>query len=604
MRLINKPETRDATVHAVKSTIPVSKEELIVKHPEVFKEGVGLLEGEYHIKVDPDVQPVQHAPRRVPVAFRDQLQQTLDSLAHQSIIASVTQPTPWVSSMVVIPKSNGSLRICLDPQDLNRAIQREHYPLPTIEEIATRLHKAKLFTILDVQSGFWHVKLDEPSSFLTTFNTPFGRYLWKRMPFGISSAPEVFQRKMHELIGGLQGVEVVACDFVAVGYGDSLEEATPDHDRNLEEFMKRCEERNIRLNAEKLTLRKQEVRFIGHMATGKGLGVDPDKVRAITEMPVPKDIAAVQRLLGLSQYLSKFLPHLSDITKPLRELTQKETEWTWDSPQQEALDRLKNAVASTPVLRYYNLKEEVTLQCDASQSGLGATLMQEGQPVAYASRALTSAETRYAQIEKELLAILFACEHFDAYIFGRELVHVETDHKPLESIMQKPLNSAPKFLQRMLLRLQRYNLRVRYKKGEKMYVADTLSRTYLPEVNVCEAIQELEEVDNTWSLTLSNSSLQRIMQASKEDPVLQSLKEAILHGWPGDKSEVPEVLRAYYSFRDELVVQDQLVFKGHQLIIPRAFVRRNDGSRTCITYWNRKLYQKGQRKYVLAQNVV
>ena len=335
---INKPETRDATVHAVKSTIPVSKEELIAKHPEVFKEGVGLLEGEYHIKVDPDVQPVQHAPRRVPVALRYQLQQTLDSLAHQSIIASVTQPTPWVSSMVVIPKGNGSLRICLDPQDLNRAIQREHYPLPTIEEIATRLHKAKPFTILDVQSGFWHVKLDEPSSFLTTFNTPFGRYRWKRMPFGISSAPEVFQRKMHELIEGLQGVEVVADDFVAVGYGDSLEEATPDHDKNLEEFMKRCEERNIRLNAEKLTLRK---RFIGHMATGKGLGVDPDKVRAITEMPVPKDVAAVQRLLGLSQYLSKFLPHLSDITKPLRELTQKETEWTWDSPQQEALDRLK-----------------------------------------------------------------------------------------------------------------------------------------------------------------------------------------------------------------------------------------------------------------------
>ena len=133
------------------------------------------------------------------------------------------------------------------------------------------------------------------------------------------------------------------------------------------------------------------------------------------------------------------------------------------------------------MLRYYNLKEEVTLQCDASQSGLGATLMQEGQPVAYASRALTSAETRYAQIEKELLAVLFACEHFDAYIFGRELVHIETDHKPLESIMQKPLNSAPKRLQRMLLRLQRYNLRVRYKKGEKMYVADTLSRAYLPE---------------------------------------------------------------------------------------------------------------------------
>ena len=118
-------------------------------------------------------------------------------------MARVTTPTPWISSMVVVPKPNGTLRICLDPKDLNRALQRENYPLPTIEEVASRLHGAKVFTVLDVACGFWHVVLDEQSSFLTTFNTPFGRYRWKRMPFGIKSAPEIFQRKMHELIEGL-----------------------------------------------------------------------------------------------------------------------------------------------------------------------------------------------------------------------------------------------------------------------------------------------------------------------------------------------------------------------------------------------------------------
>ena len=132
------------------------------------------------------------------------------------------------------------------------------------------------------------------------------------------------------------------------------------------------------------------------------------------------------------------------MTKPLRDLTQRETEWVWDQPQQAALEALKLAAASTPILYYYNLKEEVTLQCDASQHGLGAAMMQNGQPVAYASRALTPAETRYAQIEKELLAILFACNHFEAYIYGRERVNVETDHQPLEMIVRKPLNSAPK----------------------------------------------------------------------------------------------------------------------------------------------------------------
>ena len=140
------------------------------------------------------------------------------------------------------------------------------------------------------------------------------------------------------------------------------------------------------------------------------------------------------------------------------------------------LDRLKAAVTSTPVLRYYNLKDEVTLQCDASQSGLGAALLQNGQPIAYGSRALTSAETRYAQIEKELLAIVFASERFNAYLYGRDKVTVETDHKPLESIVLKPVNSAPQRLQRMLLRLQKYNLVLKYKKGRDMFLADTLSR--------------------------------------------------------------------------------------------------------------------------------
>ena len=353
--------------------------------PQVFGDGVGLLQGKYHIRLEAGVTPVQHVPRRVPVPLREVLQKSLDDLTKQHIISPVQQPTPCVSSMVIVPKKHGTLRICLDPQDLNRAILREHYTLPTIEDVATRLHGAKVFTVLDVRKGFWHVELDEPSSILTTFNTPFGRYRWKRMPFGICSAPEVFQRRMHELIEGLKGVEVIADDFVVVGFGCSLDKAVKDHDHNLESFLMRCAARGVKLNAEKLKLRMREVPFIGHVATDRGLCVDPAKVRAITDMPKPTDVAAIQRLLGMTQYLGKFLPHLSDITKPLRDLTQKDTEWAWDQPQQMAFDRLKKAVASTPVLRYYNLDEEVTLQCDASQFGLGATLLQNEQPVAYAS---------------------------------------------------------------------------------------------------------------------------------------------------------------------------------------------------------------------------
>lgn len=388
------------------------------------------------------------------------------------------------------------------------------------------------------------------------------------MPYGIKSASEVFQRRMHELIEGLQGVEVVVDDFVVVGFGDTQEEAIPDHDRNLGLFLQRCEERNIRLNPEKLRLRKTEAPFIGHIATADGLSVDPDKVRAIREMPPPTDVAAVQRLLGLTQYLSKFLPHLSDLTKPLRELTQKDVEWVWDHAQQHALETLKNAVTSTPVLRYYSLKEEVTLQCDASQFGLGAALMQNGQPVAYASRALTPAETRYAQIEKELLAIVFACDRFEMYVYGREEVHVETDHQPLELITQKPLNSAPKRLQRMLLKLQKYSLTVKYKKGKLMFLADTLSRAYLPEVHMCRLSENLADVDHTMSLELSDERLQQFKHVSADDPVLRELRKIIQQGWPDSKAEVPDSVHAYYDFRDELTFQDELVFKGPLVVVP------------------------------------
>ena len=193
--------------------------------------------------------------------------------------------------------------------------------------------------------------------------------------------------------------------------------------------------------------------------------------------------------------------------------------------------------------------------------------MQNGQPVAYATRALTPAETRYAKIEKGLLAIVFACDRFEAYIYGRKEVHVETDHQPLEMIGQKPLNCAPKRLQRMLLQLQKYCLDVRYKRGKQLYLADTLSRAYLPGVN---ASQELVGIDHASSLALTPDRLLQFQHSSADDPILLELRKNIQQGWPESKSDVTEALHAYYDFRDDLTVQDQLVFKGPVVIVPAA----------------------------------
>ena len=198
------------------------------------------------------------------------------------------------------------------------------------------------------------------------------------------------------------------------------------------------------------------------------------------------------------------------------------------------------------------------MQCDASQHGLGAALLQDGQPVAYASRALTSAETRYTQIEKELLEIVFACNRFEPYVYGCGGVNVDTDHQPLEMIARKPLNAAPKRLQRILLQLQKFSLTIRYKKGKQMYLADTLSRAHPPEAEEDDIALEVAGVDHTTTVALPPEHLQQIKQASADDPVLAQLCRVIQERWPKHKGEMGEALHAYFDFRDELTAQDQL----------------------------------------------
>ena len=348
-------------------------DKLHAEYADVF-EGLGRLPGQHHIKLDSAVHPVIHAPRRVPVALRDELKTKLDDMVQQDIITPVTEPTDWVSSVLLVAKP-GKLRVCIDPRDLNIAIMREHYPMPMLEEISTRLGRASVFTVLDAKSGFWQVELDEESSRLTTFNTSFGRYRWKRLPYGISSAPEVWQKKMHEVIEGLKGVEVIADDFLIYGNDDK------EHDENLRSFMLRCRERHLVLNSEKVRYKLDEVRYMGCLITANGMMPDPRKIDAIVGMPLPADVAGVRRLLGTVQYLGKFVQGLSELTAPLRELIRKDNEFDWSESHTKAVQAIHAKLSTAPVLRYYDVNKEVTIQADASMSGLGAALMQDGQPV-------------------------------------------------------------------------------------------------------------------------------------------------------------------------------------------------------------------------------
>ena len=201
-------------------------------------------------------------------------------------------------------------------------------------------------------------------------------------------------------------------------------------------------------------------------------------------MPDPTDVQSLHRFLGVVNYLAKFLPCLSEETEVLRKLTEKDAEWCWLQSHADAVTRVREMIVSAPVLAYYDMKKPVVIQYDASQSGLGAALLQEEHPVAFSSRVMTQTEQNYAQIEKELLAIVYACENFDQYIFGRSNVIVQSDHKPLETIFKKPIHSSPKRPQCMRLHLQNYDIQVEYKKGETMFSAEKPLSNYSSEKTV------------------------------------------------------------------------------------------------------------------------
>ncbi|CAB3985329.1 Hypothetical predicted protein [Paramuricea clavata] len=389
---------------------------------------------------------------------------------------------------------------------------------------------------------------------------------FNRMPFGICSASDVAQKMVDDEFSDIPGALAVHDDIIVSGAN------TEEHDIALEKVLHRARERNIKFNKKKIQLRVTEVKYLGNIVSAKGFTPDPEKIKAIVEMPLPKSKQDLQRLLGMVNYLSQYIPNMSEITAPLRTLLKKDIQWSWHNEHQKALERIKKVLTSSPVLHFYDIDKPVILQVDASQGGLGACLIQEGHPVIYASRSLTNAEQHYAQIEKELLAIVFACERFNQFIYGTQ-VTVHSDHKPLEAIIAKPLSQAPPRIQRLLIRLQKYHPTVKYVPGKFLFIADTLSTAYLPEEGEQQELNEDIEVMVHSMVTAIPASPEKMAELKEEtanDETLQQLKQQMVQGWPDRKHEIPQNLATYWNIRHELSEAEGLIFKDHQLVIPTA----------------------------------
>ena len=546
---------------------PLTKEWILENYKDVF-EGLGAFEKPYHIDVDPSVTPVIHAPRRVPFSVQERFKEKLDEMVQKGVIRKVDQPTDWVNSIVTVEKKNGELRPCLDPKDLNRAIRRERTYINTPSDVLARLAGKKVFTILDEKDSYWQVKLDEESQLLTTFNTPFGRYCFCRMPFGISPASEVLQKRNEETFGDISGVHCIADDMILAGDDDD------DHDEIVINVLERARERNVKFNAPKLQFKTPEAKYVGSRVSADGTRPDIEKIDAVANMPKPECVSDVRRLMGLLNYLSTYIPNLTQLTAPIRVLLKKSTHWMWEHEQQEAYEKIKRVLVSEPVLRFFDPKLPVVIQCDASSTGLGACLLQDGQPVAYSSRSLRPAEVNYPQIEKELLAIVYATEKFHYYIYGLD-VTVHSDHAPLETIVKKSLHKASPRLQSMLLKLLKYNLKIVYKPGKEMYIADTLSRAPLSSTSggiTAEESAEMEVRVHTLvaSLPISDNKKTQLQEATAQDTACQVMMKYCRDGWPASKRKAHQSVSSYWKVHDEIHEADGLLFVGEKLLVPET----------------------------------
>ena len=377
--------------------------------------------------------------------------------------------TEWLNSIVTVVKEDGSLRLCLDPKDLNKAIECNHLYSRTLDDILPEFTNSKYYSVKDTKSGFWHVVLDLRSSLLTTFNTLWGKFRWLRLPFGLKVTGDVFQERLDKVLRLLDGVHGIADDIVPHGTTEN------EHDSRVLALCETSGMNNLSLNPKKMQFKLRDCKFFGHRITTNGIGVDPEKVEAITKMKAPDSLQTLQSFMGMVNYLKKFTPVLTELSAPLRRLVRSGVEWAWESAQQTAFEAIIKVIINLPVLEYFDSTMDHVIQTDASKKGLGAVLLQNSKPVMYVSRALTETKQNYLNIERELLGVVFEMERLHHYTYGRTIT-LETDHEPLVSIWKKSIATTSPRLQRLLLRLAHYDVDIKYLKGKSNVIADACSQ--------------------------------------------------------------------------------------------------------------------------------
>ncbi|CAM4327748.1 unnamed protein product, partial [Lepidochelys olivacea] len=430
------------------------------------------------------VQTGSHPPIRCsPFRVTGKTAQDLEREVRDMLVLGVIQPSasPWASPVVLVPKKDGSVRFCVDYWKLNAITVSDAYPMPRPDELLDKLGGARYLTTMDLTKGYWQVPLDADAWLKSAFITPLGLYEFLTLPFGLKGAPATFQRLVDQLLRGMESFAVAYIDDICV-----FSQTWEDHVSQVRQVLDRLQGAGLTVKAEKCKVGMAEVSYLGHRVGSGRLKPEPAKVEVIRDWPAPHTKKQVQAFIGMAGYYRRFVPHFSAIATPITELCKKgkPDKVVWTEQCQVAFRALKKALVSGPVLANPDFDKPFVVFTDASDTGLGAVLMQEDEkgerhPIVYLSKKFLPREQHYAAIEKECLAMVWALKKLEPYLFGRHFT-IYTDHSPLTWLQQ--MKGANAKLLRWSLLLQDYDMDVVHVKGSANLIADALSRRGGPEL--------------------------------------------------------------------------------------------------------------------------
>ena len=543
---------------------------LLTEFEEVFREELGCFKGsKVNIEVDPEAAPRFFKARPVPLAYRSRVDAELDKQVELGLWEAVPD-SRWAAPMVVVPKADGSLRLCGDYRlTVNKAARIHQYPLPRVEELLTKLAGCSVFSKVDLKSAYHQLVLDEQSREYLTLNTPRGLMRPTRLSFGYASAPALFQRTLDTLLSGLTGVAVFLDDVIIAAPSREM------HEARLREVLRRLTDAGLSVNRAKCSFGVSSVTYLGYTVSGSGVHATEEKVKAICGAPEPRNVPELQAWLGLINYYSKFLQNLSTVLSPLYRLRRKGEPWVWDAAAKIAFERAKALLVHPPVLAHFDVRLPVVLACDASPTGIGVVLSQrtaQGErPVAFYSRSLNPTEQRYSHTDKEALAVVSGVKKFTYYLAGRPFV-IRTDHKPLLGLIGErkpiPAMASPRMVRWALL-LGGYDYQLTYVPGSRQGHCDGLSRLPLP-CTVPDPPTPAEVVHLLQFLDASPVTVSQVQRWTARDPVLANVLRYTERGWPAASRSLPPEYRPYQQ-RDregELSCQGGCVLWGGRVVMP------------------------------------